>query len=97
MFNDTEFSSSFTLFNSFLKESTPLIFLKLIGNVFHNNGPLHLIDVLPISLEHLGNSNDKLSLEGVNCLLKMACKRLWGFLLEDFVHDTQYLSFIDTI
>ena len=90
MLNDTEIRSSFILFNSFLKESIPLIFLKLMGNVFHNNGPLHLIDVLPISLEHLGNSNDKLSLERVNFLpIEMVYKRFWGCLLEDFVHNTQ--------
>ena len=70
MLNDTEFISSFTLFNSFLKEFIPLILLKLMGNVFHNNGPLHLTDVLPISLEQIGNSNDILSLERVNFLQK---------------------------
>ena len=70
MSNDTEFRTSFILFNLFLKDSIPLMLLKSMGNVFHNNGPLHLIDVLPISLEHLGNSNDKLSLERVDFLLK---------------------------
>ena len=70
LLNVTEFISSFVFFNPCLKESIPFTCLRLVGSVFHNNGPLHLIEVLPISQEYLGNIKDNLSLGRVNFLLK---------------------------